>query len=58
MLGILTRRRTATMNKDVDEVSEVGRLIDDHDPGLLMGTLSKPVQYCMEIFLPKLIWLD
>jgi hypothetical protein len=44
--------------EDDDEDTEQGKLSHDDEPGWVMGTISKTVQYCMERFRQKQMRLD
>jgi len=43
---------------DDEEHTELGKLNEDDEPGLVMGTISKTVQNCMESFWQKQMRLD
>jgi len=45
-------------NDDDREVAELGKLSEHDEPGWVMGTISKTVQHCMEIFRQKQKRLD
>ena len=45
-------------NDDDTEVAELGKLSEHDEPGWVMGTISKTVQHCMEIFRQKQKRLD
>jgi len=45
-------------DNDVDEDTELGKLSKDDDPGWVMGTISKTVMLCTEIFRQTLMKLD
>jgi hypothetical protein len=44
--------------EDEDEETEQGKQSEDDEPGWVMGTISKPVQQCMQSFRQKQMKLD
>jgi len=43
---------------DNEEDTELGKLSDDDEPAWVMGTITTPIQHCMESFRQKQITLD